>query len=90
MPLQMITTYLILVNAAGFLLMLSDKRRARHGAWRIPESTLMGVALAGGSIGAMAGMYLVRHKTRHPKFYIGIPVIIILQIGLTLFLVRQI
>ena len=90
MPLQMITTYLILVNAAGFLLMLSDKRRARHGAWRIPESTLMGVALAGGSIGAMAGMYLVRHKTRHPKFYIGIPAIMIFQICSIIFLTRLI
>ena len=70
--------------------MLSDKRRARHGAWRIPESTLMGVALAGGSIGAMAGMYLVRHKTRHPKFYIGIPAIMIFQICSIIFLTRLI
>ena len=70
--------------------MLSDKQRARHGAWRIPESTLMGVALAGGSIGAMGGMYLVRHKTRHPKFYIGIPAIMIFQIGLIFFLTRLI
>ena len=80
MPPQMITTYLILINAVGFVLMLSDKRRARRGAWRIPEATLMTVALAGGSIGTMAGMYLFRHKTRHSKFTLGLPMIFLLQI----------
>jgi uncharacterized membrane protein YsdA (DUF1294 family) len=62
--------------------MLSDKQKAKKGAWRIPEATLMGVAAIGGSLGAFAGMRLFRHKTKHPKFFIGIPVIIILQIGI--------
>ena len=77
---RFILTYLILVNAAGFLLMLTDKLKAKAGAWRIPEATLMGIALVGGSIGAIAGMNLFRHKTKHPKFFIGLPVILALQI----------
>ena len=80
MPPQIFTTYLILINAVGFALMLLDKHRARRGAWRIPEATLMAVALAGGSIGTIAGMYLFRHKTRHPKFTLGLPLIFLLQI----------
>ena len=72
--------YLIIINAAGFLLMLADKRKARRGAWRIPEATLIGAAALGGSIGVLAGMYLVRHKTRHLKFAIGVPFILIVQL----------
>ena len=77
---QILLVYLLLVNAAGFLLMLVDKIKAKRNLWRIPEATLMGVAAIGGSIGAIAGMNLFRHKTRHVKFYIGLPVILVLQI----------
>ena len=80
----LIVTYLISVNAVAFILMLADKCKARKGAWRIPESMLMGIALLGGSIGAIAGMNLFRHKTKHPKFFIGLPVILALQIVLGL------
>ena len=73
--------YLLIVNAAGFLLMLVDKFKARKKLWRIPEATLMGVAVIGGSIGSLAGMYTFRHKTKHPKFTVGIPVILVLQIA---------
>lgn len=69
--------YLLIINAIGFLLMLIDKQKSRRGAWRIPEATLMGVAFIGGSIGSIAGMYLFRHKTRHPKFTVGLPIILI-------------
>ena len=72
--------YLIIINAAGFLLMLADKRKARRGTWRIPEATLIGAAALGGSIGVLAGMYLVRHKTRHLKFTLGVPFILIVQL----------
>ena len=65
---KIILTYLIAVNAAAFLLMLADKQKAKRGAWRIPEATLIGIALIGGSIGAIFGMYLFRHKTKHTKF----------------------
>ena len=77
-------TYLISINALGLLLMHLDKRKARKGLWRIPEATLITVAILGGSIGVLAGMYLFRHKTRHAKFYLGVPVILILQILLFL------
>lgn len=82
MPFSIIHAYLVLINAVGLLIMLIDKKKARRGAWRIPERTLMWVALLGGSIGVTAGMYLFRHKTKHPKFYIGLPVILILQAAL--------
>lgn len=75
-----ITWYLLLINAAAFLLMLADKWKAVHHRWRIPERTLLGVSALGGSIGALAGMYLVRHKTRHLQFTIGIPVMLAVQI----------
>lgn len=78
---ELILIYLLIVNAAGFALMLVDKLKAKKKLWRIPEATLMGVAAIGGSIGALAGMYTFRHKTKHPKFTIGIPVILVLQIA---------
>lgn len=72
--------YLILINAAAFILMLADKQKAKKHKWRIPEATLMGSAALGGSIGALAGMYLFRHKTKHPKFTLGIPAILLAQL----------
>lgn len=71
--------YLLVINAAGFLLFFSDKRRAIQNRWRIRESWLFGAALLGGSIGCLAGMYLFRHKTKHRKFTVGIPLILILE-----------
>ena len=73
--------YLALINALAFGLMLADKHRARKKKWRIPESVLMTSALLGGSLGALIGMYTARHKTRHPKFTVGIPLLLALQIG---------
>lgn len=75
----MIALYLLLINAAGFLLMLIDKRKAKKRKWRIPEATLITVAALGGSVGSLAGMYLFHHKTRKPKFNVGIPAILISQ-----------
>lgn len=79
---KLLWAYLILINALSFLFMLADKRRARKKLWRIPEATLMGLAAIGGSLGALLGMYLFRHKTRHPKFTVGIPAILLLQLAL--------
>lgn len=72
--------YLAIVNAVAFLLMLIDKIKACRGMWRISEATLIGSAVIGGSVGALVAMHLARHKTRHAKFTIGIPVILALQI----------
>lgn len=83
---SIIPLYLIIINASAFLLMLIDKQKARRGAWRIPEATLLASAILGGSAGALAGMYCFRHKTRHVKFSLGIPLILAVQIALAVFL----
>ena len=77
-------TYLILINLISFSLMGIDKRRAIRNRWRISERTLFLTALLFGSIGAIAGMHVFRHKTQHPTFRIGMPAILILQIILIL------
>lgn len=82
----MITGYLLLINALGYFLMLLDKEKAIKKQWRVPERTLITVAVLGGSIGSLLGMYTVRHKTLRPKFTIGIPVILSIQILLAVFL----
>ena len=79
---KLLLVYLLIINATGFTLMLVDKWKAKKNRWRIPEATLMGAAALGGSIGALAGMYLVRHKTQHLKFTLGIPLILAVQIVL--------
>ena len=66
--------YLIIINIAAWIMYGRDKWKAKSGAWRIPERTLLLTALAGGSVGALAGMLLFHHKTRKPKFMIGVPV----------------
>ena len=77
---KLLLAYLLIINAVGFALMLIDKWKARKNRWRIPEATLMGIAALGGSAGSLLGMYTVRHKTRHPKFTLGIPLILAVQI----------
>ncbi len=72
--------YLFLINALGFVLMLADKRKAQKNRWRIPESTLIAAAILGGSLGTIAGMRIARHKTKHPKFYLGLPFIFAVQV----------
>ena len=79
--------YLLLINAVGFALMLIDKWKAKHNRWRIKEATLMTVAALGGSIGSLIGMYTVRHKTKHIKFTVGIPLILVAQIALAIYLI---
>lgn len=76
----MLIYYLLLINATAFILMLADKHKARKNLWRIPEAVLMGSALLGGSLGALLGMYTCRHKTKHLKFTLGIPVILAIQV----------
>ena len=75
----MLLIYLIIINAVGFLLMLIDKQKAKQNAWRIPERTLLTVAAVGGSFGCLCGMRLCRHKTRHPKFSLGLPIMFAVQ-----------
>ena len=76
---ELILRFLLIVNAVGLVLMLTDKLCAIKNLRRIPEATLMTVALLGGSFGCFMGMYLFHHKTRHIRFRIGIPLILIVQ-----------
>ena len=76
---QQLIPYLILINALSFLIMIADKFRAKNKMHRIPEAVLMGIAGIGGSVGAFVAMHLVRHKTRHPKFAIGLPVMMVIH-----------
>ncbi len=82
-----IISYLVAVNLIGFLVMGMDKARAKKHAWRIPESALFFVAIIFGSLGSIVGMYVFRHKTRHKAFKWGMPIILIIQIALVMFLI---
>ncbi len=84
-----IAVYILAVNLLGFCLMGIDKRKAIKGAFRIPEATLFVIALIGGSIGSIAGMYTFRHKTRHASFVYGMPAVLILQIVLIILLLSS-
>lgn len=86
---KVILIYLLIMNAAGFLVMTADKLFAKSNAWRVPENNLLGIAAFGGSIGVWAAMYIVRHKTKHVKFVIGVPVILAVQIGFVLYLLLR-
>ena len=85
---RLILLYLLIVNAIAFTLMLADKRMAQKNLWRIPEATLLMSAAIGGSIGSLAGMYAFRHKTRHLKFTLGVPAILMAQIVIAFLLIR--
>ena len=76
---KFILYYLLIINALGLLFMLIDKQKAKRNAWRIPEATLLTIAALGGSIGCIAGMYLFRHKTKHLKFTVSLPLLLILN-----------
>lgn len=78
----MLLSYFAAVNLIGFALMGIDKYKAKKRAFRIPEATLFIIAIIGGSIGSIIGMYTFRHKTRHRSFVYGMPFILIVQIAL--------
>lgn len=86
---KFLIVYLLIINATGFIFMLVDKQKAKRGAWRISEATLMGIAAIGGSFGSLLGMQVFRHKTKHAKFFIGIPVFVVLHVALLIWLVPQ-
>ena len=73
--------WLVIINLTAFAIFGIDKKRAKKGQWRIPEKTLFLSAILGGSIGAILGMYIFHHKTKHWYFQFGIPAIMIVQIA---------
>ena len=83
---MIIYTFIAILNVITFLIYAIDKWKAKKNRWRIPESILLLLAVLGGSIGAWMGMKIWHHKTRHKKFKYGIPLIMILQIGMLLYL----
>ena len=84
-----IILYLIVINVVAFLAFGLDKLKAKADAWRIPEKTLLGLAIIGGSVGAILGMRTFRHKTRHKQFSVGLPVILAVQIVIVVLLLLR-
>lgn len=87
--LKILVIYLLVINFIGFIIMFIDKQRAIHKEWRIPEKNLIGISVIGGSIGMLIGMSTFRHKTKHMKFTIGVPFILLIQIGLTILYLKS-
>ncbi len=81
-----IVIYLVVINLIGFLAMGIDKYKAKKNYWRIPEGTLMMLAVLGGGIGTIAGIYVFRHKTKKMKFTVGMPTILISEIAIIIYL----
>jgi len=84
--LKNIIIYLLIINVLGFLAMGLDKWKAKKGRWRIPEDSLLMFTILGGGIGTITGIYTFRHKTKKLKFTIGMPLILILEILLFIYL----
>ena len=80
---------LLALNLITFIAYGIDKRKAKKSRWRISESSLLLLALIGGSVGAWLGLKVWRHKTQHKKFYIGIPVIMVVQATLFFLIIRE-
>lgn len=88
----LLIVYLVIINVLGFILMHADKKKSQKKRRRVPERVLLGTAIIGGSIGIMAGMEIFRHKTKHKRFSIGVPVILVLQLALVIifyFILRE-
>ena len=81
--------YLIAINIITFFIYGIDKLKAKKGKWRIPESTLLLLAIIGGSIGAWLDIKVWHHKTLHKKFKYGIPLIVIVQIAIAVYIFRE-
>ena len=77
---EFVVYFLISINILAFIVYGIDKWRAAHDRWRIPESTLLGLAVIGGSIGALLGMKVWHHKTKHKKFVFGLPAVLLIQL----------
>lgn len=72
--------WLILISLISVIVTVADKVKAKSGSQRVPEATLMLLSVLGGSFAMLITMLIIRHKTKHPKFMVGIPVIILLQV----------
>lgn len=82
----LVVAYFIVINIAGFASMGIDKAKAKKHTWRVPEATLFAIAILGGSIGSILGMYHFRHKTKHWYFVAGMPIIFFIQLAIAVYL----
>ena len=87
-PMGLLLIYLLVINLVTFLTFGADKRRAKRDKWRVRERTLFLLAIIGGSVGALLGMLVFHHKTKHWYFCVGIPAILVLQIVLPIIIAR--
>lgn len=74
--------YFLIMNIIGYAIMGADKTKAKHHVWRIPEATLFSIAILGGSVGSIFGMFHFRHKTKHWYFVVGMPLIFFVQLAI--------
>ena len=81
---NLLQVYLLEINVVALILGAVDKIRARTGRWRVPEGTLLLSAALGGAAGLLLTMLLLRHKTKHKKFILGVPAILLAQVLLLL------
>ena len=86
---EYILIYLLILNVIAFTSMYIDKQRAINRKWRIQEATLLALAILGGSLGLYLGMNTFRHKTKHLKFTLGVPIIILIQIFTYVLLIHK-
>lgn len=84
---EILIGYLVIVNMITFFIYGVDKRKAEKHLWRIPEANLIGLAILGGSVGAFFAMKTFRHKTKHAKFFVGVPVIFMIQVIVSLLII---
>lgn len=89
MTVLLLVAYVAIINTLAFIVYGIDKLKAKKGKWRIPESTLLLLAIIGGSIGAWFGIKVWHYKTLHKKFKYGIPLIVIIQIVIAIYIFRE-
>lgn len=87
---QIVIGYFIVINLISVVVCIWDKTEAKKGGWRVPEQSLFMLVFFGGGIGMYITMKTIRHKTQHKRFMIGVPLIIILQLAVVLFLCSKI
>ena len=82
--------YLIIINFVASMVTIADKSKAQSGKWRVPEARLFALALFGGTFGEFVTMRLIRHKTKHMRFMIGLPLIMIIHVAIIVFIVLKV
>ena len=86
--LTLIAAWFALISLVAVIATVADKIKAKRGRWRVPEATLMGISVLGGSVAMLVTMIMIRHKTKHMKFMVGIPIVIALQIAAAIVVLR--